>query len=211
MTHPSKATSISSGKKEILRLLALDLRIHPPPCLTGSLIAHNYPQRIEKAGGQMFHAACSCTFPVAHRSPELYFVHADEIAIWMAVLENVLKPVVKVVRLEQRQYASAPSTHTGLLCQRRVKAPVPEKIQTIAAVVLFASRGRGSSTCRLCDDCKWVTLQIAHNYPQRMEKAGGQMFHAACSCTFPVAHRSPELYFVTRTRLQYGWLRLKMC
>ena len=49
----------------------------------------------------------------------------------MAALENVLKPVVKVVRLKQRQYASAPSTHTGLLCQRRVKAPVPEKIQTL--------------------------------------------------------------------------------
>jgi hypothetical protein len=31
MTHPRKATSISSGKKEILRLLALDLMIHPTP------------------------------------------------------------------------------------------------------------------------------------------------------------------------------------
>ena len=35
MTHPSKAISsemsISSGKKEILWLLALDLMVHPPP------------------------------------------------------------------------------------------------------------------------------------------------------------------------------------
>ena len=31
MTHPKKAASISSGKEEILRLLALDLMIHPTP------------------------------------------------------------------------------------------------------------------------------------------------------------------------------------
>mmetsp|Transcript_2887 Transcript_2887/g.5972 ORF Transcript_2887/g.5972 Transcript_2887/m.5972 type:complete len:108 (+) Transcript_2887:186-509(+) len=95
--------------------------------------------------------------------------------------------------------ASVGSKHQS---QRRYK-------HCCSCVVCF--KRKGSSTCRLCDDCKWVTLQIAHNHPQRMEKAGGQMFHAACSCTFPVAHRSPELYFVTRTRLQYGWLRLKMC
>ena len=73
--------------------------------------------------------------------------------------------------------ASVGSKHQS---QRRYK-------HCCSCVVCF--KRKGSSTCRLCDDCKWVTLQIAHNHPQRMEKAGGQMFHAACSCTFLVAHR----------------------
>ena len=101
------------------------------------------------------------------------------------------------------QAATVPRTHTRFLCQCRVKAPVPEKMQKIGLVALFASRGRGSSTCRLCGDCQWVTLQIAHTYRSKEWKK--LLAH------FLVAHWSTELYSATRTRLQYGWLRLKMC
>ena len=86
----------------------------------------------------------------------------------------------------------------------------PGEDTKIGLVALFASR-RWAQTPVACvaivsgSLCRLRTITI-----KRMEKAGGQMFHAAYSFTFVVTHPHTEVYSVTRTRLRYGWLHWEM-
>ena len=52
---------------------------------------------IEKAGGQMFHAACSCTFLVAHRHVGLQNFTLSHGRDWMTELGNARACQVRLV------------------------------------------------------------------------------------------------------------------
>ena len=152
----------------------------------------------------MFHAACSCTFLEAHLPTEVYSVTPMRLRSgWLRL--KMRRSLCSQDHMFQAATVCVHAQHTHWIPLSELGLSTsPGENTNIAAAVLFASRGWAQapvacvaivsgSLCRLCT----ITLN-------RMEKAGGQRFHAAYSCTFLVAHWSTEPNSAMRTKLQYG-------
>ena len=164
--------------------------------------------RMEKAGGQRFHAAYSCTFLVAHWPTEAYSAlrtRDSNMDAWKC------RSLCSQGRMSQKATVCLCVQHTRWIpLAVQGHSTSPREDTKIGLVALFASR-RWAQTHVACvaivsgSLCRLRTITI-----KRMEKAGGQMFHAAYSFTFVVTHPHTEVYSVTRTRLRYGWLHWEM-